>query len=201
MAAVTSLILVKSFKYRDNAAEEFSNRYYFRNTPPNTDAAWKQLSDDLIALEQDCFPPSVTYVHAYGYNDDAANAQSVWQHSYASDVTPPQGDILPSGNPTSGDQAAVLIWQTDRKNSRGKWIYLRKYFHASGVEVTDPDLVAGTFMTAYTNFCNALAPAQGAFYGGIRSRTHADNITTHGPRGYITTRTLKRRGKRPKAPA
>lgn len=201
MAAVTSIILVKQFTYRDDPTEQFSNRYYLRNAPPGDQASWKQLCDDLINIEKPVFPPSVHYVTAYGYNDDAANAQSVFFHDYTQDASPPAGTYGGTGQSCAGDQAALVFWKTDRKNARGKYIYYRKYFHASTVSVGDRDMIDQTHHDAYMTLVNALHPVVGAFWGGIRSRTHADGIIASGVGEWITTRTLKRRGKRPLAHA
>jgi hypothetical protein len=141
--------------------------------------------------------PAATYVYAYGYNDDAANAHSVWDHDYGADASPPQGTFITANETCAGDQAACVEWKTDRKNSRGKWIYLRKYFHTPTVVVGNPDVIESSHQAAYNAFASLLSPAGGAFYGGLRSRTHSDNITGQGVLQYVTTRTLKRRGKRP----
>jgi hypothetical protein len=197
MAAVTSIILVKSFPYRDSTAEEFSNRYYFRSLPPGDNASWVILADDLARLEKAVFPPTVKYTHAYGYNDDAANAQAVFDHDFTQETNPPIGTYLSAEEPCAGDQAAFIWYRTNRKNSRGKWIYLRKYFHGCTVDAANRDKIDAAHFTAYMTLVNELHPAAGAFHGGIRSRTHADDMLASGVGEWVTTRTLKRRGKRP----
>lgn len=199
MAALTSVILIKRFIYRDNPNEEYSNRYYLRNTPPSDSASWNLLITDLIGHEKAFVPTNHHYVRAYGYNDDAENAQAVHLKDFTADGDEIAGIYTPIGFTGSGDQAACLEWKTDRKNSRGKWIYLRKYFHSPDIENNQHDTLQPGYVTLLEAFGNELAPNGGAFYGGIRSRTHADNIVSVSAIPWSTTRTLKRRGKRPLA--
>jgi hypothetical protein len=187
--------------YRGTTDEEFSNRYYLRGAPPADDAAWLTLVTDLANLEAICFSPPVKTVRAYGYNDDAANAQSVFSHDWLATGDWPNGSLTDSGPLMAGDQAGLIEWKTNRKNSRGKFIYLRKYFHHGHVDATNTDNLGTQTALNYRQFAHELDPAGTAFHGGIRSRTHADPLLFIGEYSYVTTRTLKRRGKRPLAHA
>jgi hypothetical protein len=197
MAAVTSLILTKRFTYRGDDTEEFSNRYYLRSAPPGDDASWLVLATDLANAEKAVFHPGIHIVHAYGYNDDAENAHAVFDHDFAGSGAGIAGTYTTNGVLGSGDQAAVVSWHTDEKNARGKWIYLRKYFHGPDLSPTDHDSLEASYVSALVTFAAALSPNEGALHGGIRSRTAAPAITGRGALPYVTTRTLKRRGKRP----
>jgi hypothetical protein len=156
-----------------------------------------QLANDLIAHEKLVMPGTVTYVAAYGYNDDAEKAQAVWSHDFTVPGPPPAGTRPAGGHTMSGDQAAMISWRTSRKNARGKWIYLRKYIHSGAISDTDIDELDTNYQILLGALVNELSPAGGAFWGGIRSRTHADNITATSVSKWVTTRSLKRRGKRP----
>ena len=102
-----------------------------------------------------------------------------------------------AGTDTPGDTAAWVRWATGSLNSNGKAIYLRKYFHDVYYEVaTTPDTIADGQKTAYNTFGTAmLTPITGSI-----SMAGPDGEAPPGPRDrstYITTRTLKRRGRRP----
>ncbi|HEX6827324.1 MAG TPA: hypothetical protein VF077_13480, partial [Nitrospiraceae bacterium] len=82
MAEVTSLVVVKEFTYRDDTAEEWSNRYFLTGTPPQSSNGWKTLADGFIDVERACYAPSSKVVRAYGYDDNALDAHSVWGWDY-----------------------------------------------------------------------------------------------------------------------
>lgn len=197
MATVPSITLIKKFTYRADSNEEWSNKYYLTGGIPADSTAWKALADALIAQEKTLYTSGTVVVRAYGYNDDTVSPNSVWSFDYAGAGATVPGTHTRGGVAPAGDQAAVVWWKTDRLNSKGKPIYLRKYVH-------DPDIVTGGgdglvtgYKTACTNFATKLKDGTFLDARTLRSRTHADNIIASGVDQYVTTRTLKRRGKRP----
>ena len=89
-------------------------------------------------------------------------------------------------------------WKTSRYNSRGKPIYLRKYFHGARCDGTSGnDVTFSGQLTALNAFGTKLQDASFISARTIRSRHNAETLLGHGASAYITTRTLKRRGKRP----
>ena len=103
----------------------------------------------------------------------------------------------------SGDTAQWIRWSTDQLTERGKPIYLRSYFHPGYPSSTvGPDQVAASWQTAAQAFGDAW----------ITGYDDGDSVLHHraGPHGvvglvatpseFVTTRTLKRRGKRPTTP-
>ena len=201
MAAVTGLTLIKRFTYRGDPLEEWSNTYHFNGAPPGDAASWKVLAGDLINLERHCYDATNTVVRAYGYDSDDPTAHSVWEYNYELQGEEVAGDFVIGADGTKGlgDQAALLWWQTDKKNSRGKWIYCRKYMHSVWISSVDPDKPAPSYVAALRVFGNALAPTGSGFHGGIRPQRYTVNIVTNDASGELTTRTLHRRGKRPLA--
>ena len=197
MAARTGLIQVKRFTYRDQTNEEFSNRYHFKDSPPGSDAAWAQLATDLWAFEQEVFPPSVELVYSYGYNSDNPADPNVWSHDWAPAGTGVKGVYVPTSHPMAGDQAACVEWKTDAKNGRGKPIWLRKYLHGGFVDPLKPDELEDGYMAALQTYANGLA----TFYGGLTAQRTAYSVISQHPIPWVTTRSLKRRGKRPPLPA
>src|SRR3954454_17276008 len=96
-----------------------------------------------------------------------------------------------------GDAAVWIRWKTDRYNTKGKPIYLRKYYHGALVLTGDRDAVAAGQKGALDAF--GLKMRDGTFTEGriIRSQKQVETLIGHGYASYVTTRTLKRRGKRP----
>ena len=196
MPDTPSIIIVKKFDYRDQR-EEFSNRMHFSGTTPADPAAWKALADALIGAEAPIYPSDVSFVRAYGY--EAGTEHSVAQIDYeAAPNTPVIGQFLPTGGAlsTPGDVAATVRWYTGELNSRGKKIYCRKYVHRVFTKATDRDELDQTQANAIF-----------AWAGGLSSGGIVAGWKYCGPQGavlqvpevakYLTTRTLKRRGKRP----
>ena len=109
--------------------------------------------------------------------------------------------FVAQGNEMAGDQAGMIEWQTQRKNTRGKWIYLRKYYHGGGTAAGNADDVSTDTRLAYDTLVQSLV--QGIWSSGhiIRSQKQPESFNWAASSQYVTTRTLKRRGKRPSKPA
>ena len=203
MASVTGITLVKSFTYRGKSGEEWSSKYHLRDNPPSNSALWETTARGLAGLEKVLYPASCSVVRAYGYATDNPHDPAVWVGYWADDGTPIPGTYAPAANehPFAGDQAAVLWWQLDVKDSRGKWIYCRKYMHAGFTGETTPDVLSPEYSAALQTFADELNPNKGAYFGGIRRVKDLTPVTFGGYLPDVTTRTLKRRGKRPPPPA
>lgn len=198
MPDTDSITLVKRFTYRDKE-EEWSNTYHFDATTPTTDAEWRALAIALHASEKQCYTSDHVLVRAYGYV--AGQETSVYQGDFTiGEGALAAGTLTVGGTGTkfAGDQA---YWLRGRigVSSTGKKVYVRKYFHG-GVSLTaDPDEMP----VQVTNAANAHAAT---LLGG----TLPGGFVWQGPQGqtvveplcgrYVTTRTLKRRGKRPTSP-
>lgn len=195
MPDTPSIVIVKKFTYR-NAAEEYSNRYHFSGTTPADTAAWKALADAIITAERGCYMASTSFIKAYGYV--AGNENSVAQIDYA--IAP---NVIVSGNGTGftgltcpGDVAATIRWYTGASSSRGKKIYCRKYMHDVVQEAGQPDKLHATQKTALQTFAakmiDGTLPGAARYCGPQGASLSAPLVDQ-----WLTTRTLKRRGKRP----
>jgi hypothetical protein len=91
----------------------------------------------------------------------------------------------------------MVEWRTARKNSRGKWIYLRKYFHAAHVSHLNVDDLSDGQSIVYNAYATKMSDGTLSAGRKIRSQKQDEVIEEHRVSPYITTRTLKRRGKRP----
>lgn len=201
MAAATGLTIIKRFTYRGDTQEEFSNTYWFTGTAPATPADWRTLFNAVVATEKACYHSGVSVIKGYGYNDDDDHAVAVWTVDLrVAPDTPVAGTVtMAAGEAVAeGDCAVWARWKTDRLNTKGKAIWLRKYFHGViAAAAADGD----TLKTAQkTNIVtHATKMSDGTLTGSrtLTARGHTDTLTAPGASTYITTRTLKRRGKRP----
>ena len=203
MAAVVGLTLVKQLTYRGDPLEEFANTYYFTGSVPANSIAWKATTDLLIAEEKTVYPATAKVIRAYGYNDDSDTATAVWSWDYLAQGAAVSGTLNPSSQPVlAGDCAVWCRWKLDHLNTKGRPVYLRKYFHpavAAGLGGGAQDQILPAQKTALETFAARLANGNGVEGRVVRARTGFHDILSSSASPYVTTRTLKRRGKRPGA--
>lgn len=207
MAAATGLTSVKRFSYR-GVQEEFSNTYWLSGGPPADQAAWLTLWNALVAEEKKVLGPVASIIRGYGYDDDTGHKPddegTVAPAVFSVDLTVAPAAVVPgtmdvaAGSPMPGDSALWVRWKTARRTSPGgKPIYIRKYFHPGySPGANNPDTILATVKTAMLAFGAKLG--DGTFAGTRRITTcgQSDTILNWGVSAYVTTRTLKRRGKR-----
>lgn len=191
MPDTPSIVITKSMLYR-GVAEQWSNKYHFSGPTPANDAAWKALGQAIWAQEAGFLNATVSIVGITGYEAGVAAAKSTVLHA-DSNFFPTTGQAA-VGTQAPGDAAMWVRWATPARNSKGKPIYLRKYFH--GFNVTPPDTIQATTKA------NAVTYA-----GKMTDGTLPNGVKLCGPQGavagtakvpsFTTTRTLKRRGKDP----
>jgi hypothetical protein len=191
--AAPGITVVQTFTYR-GAPEEWSNKFHFQGSAPANPADWRALADAFITLWKTTLTDVVSIVRVLCYEntDDPA----VYTYTLASFSGNVPGTIVTGSSADlleSGDVAALLRWNTGRTSSRGKPVYLFKYLHgvmhASGARDTWRDTtVANTFAA------NVMA-SSGA-WPGLADKTGTVPVG-HLAETYLTTRTLKRRGRRP----
>lgn len=200
MAAPTcGLTLVKDMSYRGVAGEEWSNHYLFTGSTPADSTAWRALFDALVLQEKTLYHSGVRVVAGYGYDQPYSDGVSA---VYSIDMrvapnTPVVGTFsMGTSHQGSGDTAGWIRWGLNRFNSKGKRVYLRKYIHPAAISTSDGDPLSATWITALSAFGAKLE--DGSFIDG---RKITDRLGTalvgHAVSQYATTRTLKRRGKRP----
>jgi hypothetical protein len=198
MAAVAGITIIKQMPYRGATDEEYSNTYHFSGSVPADNTAWTALFDALVAQEKTLYGVDVKVVRGYGYATDDPADNSVWSHDIS--ASPVVGTLAAGTSlPAPGDAAVWVRWKTSRVTSPGaKPIYLRKYFHVARVPASGSvDSVHSGQKSALDAFGTKLW--DGSFIDGriIRSQSHAETILSSVGSTYVTTRTLKRRGKRP----
>lgn len=191
MPDTPSITIVKAFTYR-GVDEEWSNTYHFSGDTPDTPAKWKTLADAIWAEERKFLRGAVSIRKAYGYV--AGNNSSVYQVDYRDPPNVVTAGLIGTGTQAPGDSAVTIRWATTKRNSKGRPVYLRKYFH--GISITPPDAVESTTVTAMNAF--ALKIKDGTLPGSFRMvgeqglDAGVPKVNTN-----VTTRTLKRRGRDP----
>ena len=197
----TSIVTIKRFTYRGDATEEFSNRYYLTGADPASPAEWLGLFTALTDAEKLIFPASTAIVGAYGYTDDSPTSSAVWSRDLRASgaivgtfSTSPAADM-------PGDIVATVRWKTSRLTQKGKPIYLRKYYHDVKGDANGGDEVNTAHKTAYEAFATLLWDGAGVDSREIRGPGQtSETIVGSACSPWVTTRTLKRRGKRPTSP-
>ena len=197
MPAMAIVTLVKTMPYRASNAEEFSNTYHFHSPPPSTSTEWDSLFNQIVALEQPLYDPLVKWVRGIGHANSDPGSPAVYEKDFTTPGPPPAGTFNDvTGQIGAGDQAAVVEWPTDQKSVRGKQIYLRKYHHRPHVAPATPDSLTSAYAVQLDTYGAAFTNVQP--WGGLTNPAGSANVTGHRNLGYVTTRTLKRRGKRKK---
>lgn len=194
----TRLTVIKRMTYRGDTGEEWSNTYHLDGGDPADATAWNTIFTAMATAEKTCYGSASKICRAYGHVSDDPSAASVWSKDL--DVSGPliSGTFSAGGQVTAGDQAAYVWWKTARLTSTGKPIYLRKFFHTAYVNSSAPDELNPSYITNLEAFATLLASGAGVDGRHIRGPGVAsDTIYDSGAGPYITTRTLKRRGKRP----
>jgi hypothetical protein len=167
---------------------------------PADSTAWRSLFDNIVLNEKPLYTAATSVIRGYGYDKVPAKGDhAIWSVDLRPTSTTVPGTLVPSTNAKfAGDQASWIRWSLNRYNSKGKRIYLRKYFHDGVVVSTGGDTLLPAYTSILQTFGNFM---MGSSVGG--SRTICDKLgntpIASVPSTYVTTRTLKRRSKRPPA--
>jgi hypothetical protein len=192
--AAPRVLMVSEFTYRGQR-EEFSNRFSFKGPAPSGDTAWKALTDKIITALQPCFDADVTFVRAYGYGANQIGA--IFVHDYKTPGPPSAGTAIWTGAAlAAGDAAITGRLTSDKISKRGKHVYSRSYWHgAHAMNATNGDQVLPAQQAALTTFLTGYTQAT---IDPIFDSCLPDLTNTHSPHvdQWMTTRTLKKRGKR-----
>lgn len=195
MPDTPSLTLVKRFTYR-GLPEEWSNTYHFSGATPADDAAWKALMLAFHAVEKPCYTSGHVLVHGYGYAAGVEHSVAQVDFTQGSPLMPP-GTTFPGsiGDSVPGDSAAWIRAKIGT-SATGKAVYIRKYFHGVLGPLGGGDQIPTAFQTILQTAANSFVAGTG-LDGRKWCGPQAQVATLPGVSRYITTRTLKRRGKRP----
>lgn len=193
------LTIEKSFTYRGKR-EHWSNSYHLDSVPTDS-VVWTGLNNAVWGYEALCFPADVQLEYSYGHIPGTPPVL-VWEN----DPAPPgeggpTGSFVPvaTAHPTPGDAAIYMRYGTTQKSVRGKPIYLWNYYHAIYYDAAAPDVMDANQKTAFNGLGTGWVNGMNSTVAG------APLFRRAGPRGavaqnhkigdFITTRTLKHRGK------
>ncbi len=119
--------ILKSTAFRDSI-QEFSNIYFYAGigTMPNAAQA-NVLIDGLVAKEKGFHSTGVTFIRGMLWKADGTKAQNemITQKPLSGEGTKP---ITPG---LDRERAFLVQWPAG-KNSRGKPVYLKKWYHSCG---------------------------------------------------------------------
>lgn len=199
----TRITLVKKFAAKGNANELFSNTYSLRGTTPADNAAWTALCDLLIAQEKTLYHSGVSVVKAYCYASDADDAATVFV--YDKTAAPVAGTCPVTFQTECGAPADVvgwIRWKTPRLTTKGRPIYLRKFYH--GVPVTmvqnaASDALTGTWVTRANAFRAKLTDGTLATDRTITGPGRIEDMVSSTAATIASTRQLKKGRRRPPA--
>lgn len=195
MPDTPKVTIIKHFLYR-GVDEQFSNTYHFSGTTPATPAAWRTLVDAIVVNEKPTVTSAVSWVGAYGYEAGSPHADWTLNYIGAGESEPFGSMTLGSMIQSPGDDAVTLRWATGTTNMDGKPIYLRKYMHPAYFLSGAPDTVASTQRTAMGVYAGKWT--DGSLPGGVKvCKPQGGDGAGAFVSPFVTTRTLKRRGKRP----
>jgi hypothetical protein len=191
-----SIVSVKSFTYRDVAGEEWSNRYHFQGDAPSDAAGWRDLCDDFATLEKATLTTQVSIIRFLCYESDGSS--TVYSYDLAAFGGVVAGTwALGAGSQgwVSGDVAYLIRWNTGRLSSKGKPVYLFKYYHGGASSDSDRDKPPASLEAVMATFGNTVRSSSGSWPG--LADKNGDEPVGYLAETYLTTRTLKRRGRRP----
>lgn len=189
--------MIQSFQYRGND-EEWSQQYHFTGSAPSDHAGWVDLVNALQVILKDTLTDRVHFQRAYCYTD--TDNDSVTTVEAAELVTGTTGTFSSSGVPVApGDAASWMRWKTSRTNTHGHAVYLRKYFHSvilSGETDDTQDSIASSLISQMTTSAGYIQDGLGD-WPGLAGPAGDETFLSLGVSSFVTTRTLKRRGRRP----
>jgi hypothetical protein len=187
-------VVYKTFSWR-GSPEEWGNTYHFLGDAPSTAADWRDLVDDLVALEKTVLCTTVTIERAICYEDTDDSSVYSYDLSAFGGTVPGTFDAGAVGVVQEGSSAYMARWDTGRRSSKGKPIYLRKYWHPAASHNSTPDVVASELVTLVAAFASDVLTTSGDWPG----LAGPDGVAPvgHLAETYTTNRTLRKGRRRP----
>jgi hypothetical protein len=192
--AAPGVVLYKHFTWRGED-EEWGNTYHFLGDAPGNPADWRSLVDDLVALEKDVLLSSVHIGRAICYEDTDDN--SVYSYDLSAFGGEVAGTIVAAdegGHVQEGGSSYQARWDTGRRSTKGKPIYLRKYWHPALDDGT-PDVLNSYVVGRVATFAEDVLAASGD-WPGLAGPDHNAPVG-HLALTYVGYRDLRKGRRRP----
>jgi hypothetical protein len=197
MAVPARVTLVKEFSYR-GVPEEWSNTYGLSGPAFPDYNSMLGLVSVLATAEANVYLAPCKCIRALIYQPGSVVADRTVD--LQAELGGPKVGALAVGSNAqewAGDQAAWIRGKIG-VNSKGRAVYVRKYFHA-GASEAEGDATIVQWRTAAAIFADQLTngslPNQREWVG-----PDGENVSMTAVSQWVTTRTLKRRGRRPTSP-
>lgn len=193
------IVLILGFTYR-GALEEYSSTFHFNGATPASEAGWKTVADELWTALKPALPATVSLRRAYGYEDGDPTDPSVATVDYVVNyggAVPGTLTVASTHEVAPGDSAATLRLSSPKRSVKGKPVYSIRYFHPAVFVDLAPDVLSSTQKTPLETFGGKLVDGTLVNFGHLTLPDGTVCTTPARAGTYITTRTLKRRGKRP----
>lgn len=182
--AAPGVVLYKTFTWR-GAIEEWGNTYHFVGSSPTDPAGWRALVDALVTQEKAVLANSVTIDRAICY--DNTDHSSVYSYNLAAFAGVVPGTYDPAAHSSyvqEGGSSYMARWDTGRRSSKGKPIFLRKYWHPAIYSLGAPDAVSASMLALVSTFAGAIISSAGAWPGlagpdGVAPVGHLANTYTN----------------------
>lgn len=163
--AAPGVVLYKTFSYRGEP-EEWGNTYHFIGSAPASPADWRDLVDALVALEAPILSTAVTIERAICYeNTDDPSVYSYDLSAFAGTVPGTFNPATHDNKVQEGGTSYMARWNTGRISTKGRAIYLRKYWHPAMGSSTDPDALDAALVTRVQTFASSVMAASGDWPG------------------------------------
>jgi hypothetical protein len=158
--AIVAFSVTKRVVYRDST-QEFSNVYHYKTTDPINATEGEARLDEIVAFEKTFHATGVTFVRGRAWNAGGTPAQNdmVVQKNLS-------GTGALAGTASLDRERAHLFRWPAGQDSRGKPVYLRKWYHAlapiNAVAITQ-SIIEGT-----TGWTQAQRDSMASFINDIR---------------------------------
>jgi hypothetical protein len=163
--AAPGVVLYKTFTWRGEV-EEWGNTYHFVGDAPSTPSAWRGLVDALVTLEKTVLDYQVSIERAICYEDtDHSSVYSYDLSAFSGVVAGTFNSTAESCDKQEGGTSYMARWDTGRRSSKGKPIYLRKYWHPAINDEGSPDAVASALLALVGTFASDVISSSGSWPG------------------------------------
>ena len=193
--AAPGVVLYKTFSWR-GAPEEWGNTYHFVGDAPSDPSGWRDLVDGLVTLEKTVLSSDVTIERAICYED--TDDDSVYSYDLSAFAGTVAGTFVLSSNDAEaqeGGSSYMCRWDTGRRSSKGKPIYLRKYWHPAINDPGTPDAVCGALVVKTSAFAENVLSTSGDWPG--LAGPDGEAPVGHLALTYTNYRTLRKGRRRP----